>query len=125
MATPAYSVVGVVSSVANAVFFAPPSVDIVKGFLPSAHGVDVEYGGLHRIVGTVKVKGTPNAPVVCRVRLFRMKDGVFIRETWSDADGNYVFDFIDGAELYFTVGFDHLGNYRAVIADNLVPEAMP
>lgn len=62
--------------------------------------------------------------MVCRLRLFRDRDGVIVAETWSDASGNYAFAGIDPAERYSVVAYDHTHNYRAVIADNLLPELM-
>lgn len=126
MATPAYSAAGVTSLLARKVFFAPPAVNIVGAAMLAANYLDMEHGGAHRVVGTVKEKATPaNVPVVRRVRLCRMRDGVFIRETWSAPDGSYVFDSIDGAETYYVVSFDHTGNFNAAVADRLVPEPMP
>lgn len=92
---------------------------------PQAH--DQEDWGLSRIVGTVKEKSTPtNTPLRRRVRLHYEKSGRMVRETWSDAaTGAYSFDNIRGDQTYFVVSFDHTLNYRAVIADNLAPEAMP
>lgn len=123
MATPAYSAAALLSAGMTKVMFTPP-VSIGFGIAGSVMPRDIQYGGRHRIVGTVKQVGTPNQPVERRVRLFRMRDGIFIRETWSDAAGNYRFEWIDGAETYFVVSYDHAGLYRAVIADGLVPEAI-
>lgn len=125
MASPSYGAAWVGGGQLYTVAFAPPSVYPAMSLDTPGHRIDVEHGGVHRIVGTVKEKGTPDQPLSRLVGLFRMRDKIFIRETWSAPDGSYVFDWIDGAEKYFTVAFDHLGNYRAVIADNLVPEPMP
>lgn len=87
---------------------------------------DMEDGGIYRITGTVKEKSSPsNLPMVRKVRLHREMDGRLIRETWSDASGNYAFNSIRGDATYFTTSFDYLKNYRAVIADGLTPELMP
>ena len=88
---------------------------------------DLEDWGPFRIVGTVKEKATPtNTPLRRRVRLHNETSGRMVRETWSDAaTGAYSFDYVRGDQTYFVVAFDHLHNYRAVIADNLAPEAMP
>lgn len=45
---------------------------------------DLYYGGYGRISGVTKKKGTPDVAVSTRVRLFKDRDGVMIRETWSD-----------------------------------------
>jgi hypothetical protein len=44
-----------------------------------------QFAGRGRISGTVKDKGTPNMPVRRRVRLYQDRDGLLVRETWSDA----------------------------------------
>lgn len=73
-----------------------------------------------RIVGTVKRKDDPaNVPLSRRVRLYRDRDGMLIAETWSDAAGNYQFDYIDAGEAYTALALDHQHLYRAVAADNL------
>lgn len=87
---------------------------------------DVIFGGAGRIAGTTKIKGTPNVAVRRRVRLLRERDGMMIRETWSDpVTGAYSFDNIDENYQYTVISFDHDHNHRAVIADNLTPELMP
>lgn len=84
---------------------------------------DVAYGGMGRISGTVKIKGTPNYPVSRRVRLVRDRDGVCMREVWSNpVTGAYQFDFVDPVQKYTVLAYDHEHNLRAVIADNLSPE---
>lgn len=81
--------------------------------------------GLGRIVATVKEKGTPTTiPVVRRVVLHRHRDDMPVAETWSSESGAYAFTEVDMSQNYYVVSFDHTGNYRAVIADNLVPERM-
>lgn len=73
-----------------------------------------------RIAGTVKEKGTPtNTPLARRVRLYRDRDGMLIRESWSNAAGDYVFDNIEEGEAYTVLALDHTHTYRAVVADNL------
>lgn len=84
---------------------------------------DRYFGGSGVITGTVKEKHTPtNTPVYRRVRLIRDRDGLFIRETWSDpVTGNYSFSDIDAAETYTALSYDHTGNFRVVAADKLTP----
>lgn len=79
-----------------------------------------------RVSGTVKTKADPvNLPVHRRVRLHREIDGMQIDETWSDpATGEYEFLYVDREFRYTVVSYDHTHNKRAVIADNLTPEAM-
>lgn len=87
---------------------------------------DTIHGGAGRITGTVKEKGTPNAPLRRRVRLHRDVDGLMVRETWSDAaTGAYTFTDINPAYAYTAIAYDYARNYRAVIADNLTPEVLP
>lgn len=73
-----------------------------------------------RIVGTVKRKDTPeNVPLSRRVRLYRDRDGMLIAEKWSDAAGNYQFDYIEEGEAYTVIAHDYTKTYRAVVADNI------
>jgi hypothetical protein len=81
-------------------------------------------GGNGTIAGTVKVKGTPDYAVSRRVRLYRDRDGILVGETWSDpTTGAYTFDGLDRSQRYTVLALDHTGNFRAVPADNLTPEA--
>jgi hypothetical protein len=88
---------------------------------------DARDGGTGRIIGTVKEKAAPaNLPLMRRVRLFQEVTGRFVRETWSDAvTGNYAFENIDATIRYTVIAYDYLNNYRAVVADNIIPETMP
>jgi hypothetical protein len=81
-------------------------------------------GGSGVITGTVKIKGTPDYAVSRRVRLYRDRDGILVGETWSDpTTGAYSFDGLDRSQKYTVLALDHTGNFRAVPADNLTPEA--
>lgn len=82
------------------------------------------FGGPGVIAGTVKEKGTPDRPLVRRVQLISENTRVLVAETWSDATGDYRFEFIDPAQRYTVVSYDHEHLYRAVIADNLQPQLM-
>lgn len=87
---------------------------------------DLQYGGNGRIFGTVKVDSSPDVPVYRRVWLMNQRDAVVIRETWSDeTTGEYEFTNIDETQKYSVISFDHTNNFRAVIADSVVPELMP
>lgn len=88
---------------------------------------DIYHGGSYRIASTVKAKGSPaNIPLHRRVQLIRERGSLVIRETWSDpVTGAYSFDGISGDYTYTVVAWDYTHNYRAVIADNLMPELMP
>lgn len=87
---------------------------------------DFEFDGFGRIAGTVKEDGTPDVPVKRRVRLHREQDGLLVREVWSHpVTGAYSFDHIDATKRYTVITYDYEHDYRAVIADNITPEAMP
>ena len=91
-------------------------------FVPSTMRImDMHHGGQGSITGTVKDQGTPDTPVVRRVRLHRKSDGMLVRETWSAADGGYTFAKI-AMQLYYVVSHDHTGNFNAVIKDSIMPE---
>ena len=86
---------------------------------------DLEFSR-KRIAGTVKEDGSPDVPVKRRVRLHREQDGFLIREVWSHpVTGAYSFDYIDATQRYTVITYDYEHDYRAVIADNITPEAMP
>lgn len=73
-----------------------------------------------RVQGTTKDKGTPNVPVSERVRLYRERDGMLIRDAWSaPGTGVYSFDYVEEWETYTVISYDHNGNFRAVVADGL------
>lgn len=74
-----------------------------------------------RIAANVRGKGTPNFPLSRRVRLYRERDGMFIAQTWSDAQGNYQFDYIEEGEVYTVISHDYMKTYRAAVSDGLVP----
>jgi hypothetical protein len=109
--------------------YTPPAALAIKADLPTpviANPGGTLFGGRGRIAGTVKEKGTPDAPVYRRVRLFNDRDGQCVAETWSDpATGVYVFEYINAALKYTVLSYDHTGQFRAVVADNLTPEIMP
>ena len=83
-------------------------------------------GGNGRVRGTVAEKGTPNAPVHRKVRLFHEATGVLVAEVWSDVTtGAYSFDNIDASPQKYTVlSYDYTGAFRAVVADGQIPEVM-
>ena len=85
-----------------------------------------EWKGRGIITGTVAEKALPaNTPLRRLVRLHREPDGAFVRATWSDDAGNYVFNGVRADHKYFVTSFDYTGTYRAVIADNLTPDVLP
>lgn len=73
-----------------------------------------------RVRGTTKDKGSPNVPVAERVRLYRQRDGLLLREVWSaPGTGAYSFDYVEEWETYTVISYDHDKNFRAVVADGL------
>ncbi len=85
---------------------------------------DMGDGGTATIYGTVKRDADPDdLPVARRVRLYDERGRRFIRETWSDANGDFSFTGINQGGLYTAIAYDHLGQFRAVISDALVAEA--
>lgn len=102
----------------------PPAVGLATrvsmGALSS--GTDARDGGVYKIVGTTKEKGTPDSPVMRRVTLWDQLSGLLVRSTWSDPlTGAYAFERIRMG-TFFVVSFDHTGAYRAVVADGQIPE---
>lgn len=86
---------------------------------------DTEFGGAFKVYGNVARKNTPtNVPLRRRVRLHRSRDGLLVRETWSENDGAYEFLHISGQYEYDVIAWDHQMSYRSVVANNLTPEAM-
>ena len=59
-----------------------------------------------------------------RVRLFRSRDGLLVRETWSAADGSYRFDDISDRYEYDIEAWDHEKNYFTTVANNQLPEVV-
>lgn len=79
--------------------------------------------GIGRISGTIKKTGTPNTPYYSKVRLVRERDGLLIREIWSDPiTGNYSFDYIDELQKFTVLSYDHSGEFNAVISSGNIPE---
>lgn len=107
----------------HAPFVSTPAFKYIK---PDAKLFNQYFGGLGRISGTTKVKGTPNYAIRRKVRCHREADGLLVGEVWSDATtGAYTFNNIDASVKYTVIAYDYEHNYRAVIADNLTPDPMP
>lgn len=97
-----------------------------KTFSPAINLRDMSNSGGGKISGTTKIDGTPDVPVSRRVRLYREQDGSMIAEQWSIAStGAYAFNNVSLGQTYTVITYDHLHNYRAVVADNLTPDPMP
>lgn len=94
--------------------------------LKSTEVVDVEFGGHCSIYGTVELfNQAGNLPLPRRVRLHRSRDGLLVRETWSNTQGQYRFDGISQRYTYDVIAWDHEGLQRSVVANDLTPEVMP
>ena len=88
--------------------------------------LDAESGGAGCIHGTVELYAQAgNIPLPRRVRLHRSRGGLLVRETWSDAQGNYRFDGISERYTYDVIAWDHEGLQQSVVANDLTPEVMP
>lgn len=122
--TPAFMVTSRITSPvvppASAPYYASQGVPRVKVVF------DAVYGGKGRVYGTVKEKHTPsNTPLHRRVLLMDQRSQIVVRETWSDpATGNFEFSYVRMGIAYTVIAFDYLQNYRAVVADNQLAEAM-
>lgn len=103
-----------------------PTPGVARGVLPRNVAVPHREGRLGcQLVGTVAIKGeSENLPVSRPVRLYAQGSGLLVAQTRSDAQGHYRFDGLDPNERYFAVAFDTERWYRAVVADQLVPEYM-
>lgn len=119
--------VPVVPSLATVDTYGTPIVVRPPALARGDYLTGVKGRGIGRVKGTVKETGDPeNTPVRRRVRLIRDRDGLLIRETWSDpATGEYDFQYVDETEKFTVLSYDHTGNFRAVVADRLTPELMP
>lgn len=95
-------------------------VTTATGHLREYPFFDAYNGGSGTVAGTVKEKNTPaNTPLARRVLLIEEASRMTIRETWSDAvTGAFEFRGVKQGVKYSTISYDHLHNYRAVIADN-------
>lgn len=85
-----------------------------------------QFGGKGIIRGTVSRKDPiGNTPIVRRVRLLREEDYYPLKETWSDpVTGYYEFTELSLLFTYTVIAVDYERSYRAVVADNLVPEVL-
>ena len=93
--------------------------------LASVRAQDMEFGGQGSIYGPVELYNQAgNIPLRRRVRLHRSRDGLLVRETWSDDQGNYRFDGISERYTYDVIAWDHEGLQQSVVANDLQPEPM-
>ena len=97
----------------NALYGAPSGGRVI-GQKPS---VDVVYGGLLAITGTVTVNGVQAKK---RVLLLDRKTGIVCRSTTSAADGSYSFGNLRAGK-YCVLSFDDTLSFNAKVADNIEP----
>lgn len=91
----------------------------------AVRAADAENGGYGVVFGSVELYNQAgNIPLPRRVRLHRSRDGLLVRETWSDAQGNYRFEGISQRYTYDVIAWDHEGLQQSVVANDLQPEAM-
>jgi len=108
--------------------FAVPEARLRAGPVNYFRGLPLAYrntyqGGNGRVAGTVKVKGSPNAPVQRKVRLIDEFTGLMVREVFSDpVTGAYEFLYVSRDHKYTVISFDWANNFRAVLADNISAE---
>jgi hypothetical protein len=96
-----------------------------QGVMGLLQGQDMECGGHGCIYGTVELYAQAgNIPLPRRVRLHRSRDGLLVREMWSDAQGNYRFEHITDRYKYDVIAWDHEGLQQSVVANDLTPEPM-
>jgi hypothetical protein len=83
----------------------------------------VHFGGQHCIRNSVSRMGVMGR---YRVKLFDRRTHVPIREVWSNANGDYVFDSVEYRyKGYFVAAFDDCGSpVNAAIGDYITPESM-
>lgn len=96
-----------------------------RALMPVDIALDMECGGSGSIYGTVELyTQVGNISLPCRVRLHRSRDGLLVRETWSNAQGEYRFDGITDRYKYDVIAWDHEGLQQSVVANDLTPEPM-
>jgi len=85
------------------------------------------FGGTYRIAGTLKYEASPDdQPIRRKLIVFAEPQMNRVDSTWSDgANGAYAFTYLSGDYRYTVIALDYEHNYRAVVADNITPEAMP
>ena len=105
---------------------ASPLEDATLAVEPVYTTIVLDVGGCGRIYGTVKRKADPqNIPLVRRVRLHDSRTGALLRQTWSQEDGSYEFRDLNPDLEFDVIAWDHEGQFRSTIANNLKPEVQP
>jgi hypothetical protein len=75
--------------------------------------LNIYWGGLGTITGTIKIGATPCKR---RVRLYEANTGILIREIWSADDGNYIFTGLRMDYKYTVSSTDYNNAYNDTIA---------
>jgi len=87
--------------------------------VPSPSGIGLnEWDGVGTIQGTVKIGATPASR---KVRLFVSRTSMLVRETWSDANGNYSFQLLNTSMEFDIISMDYQNVYNHVIAARVKP----
>jgi hypothetical protein len=81
-------------------------------------GKNIYHGGSGIIVGQTIEN---SSPVSRRVRLFNKRNGLLIKEVFSDNLGVYTFEYIDKRQEYFIMADDYRRIRNAVVMDGVVP----
>lgn len=84
-----------------------------KSLEPDSTIVDILYGGLATITGTVQINGTPG---VRRVLALDTKTHIVRAETWSDENGNFMLERLKPGEKYLVLADDYTLEYNDVVA---------
>ena len=79
---------------------------------------DVVNGGRFRVIGTTAIASTPDVPVSRLVILFDTATKRPIRSVIGSPTGVYEFRYVRRGP-FLVIGFDHTGEYNAVVADNI------
>lgn len=72
------------------------------------HFFDERKHGLGSVSGVVTVAGSPAARLV---RLHRRDTGMLMEETWSNDQGQYIFNSVALETEVYVIAFDHTGAY--------------
>lgn len=77
----------------------------------------LNFFGEGRISGLVTMQ---DKPVSRMIKLFDMRTGILVDQTWSKVDGSYQFNFIDPQLSWMIVAIDHMNQFNAVILDHVM-----
>jgi hypothetical protein len=89
-----------------------------KVILTAPFGKNIYHGGSGIIIGQTIEN---SSPVSRRVRLFNKRNGLLIKEVFSDNLGVYTFENIDKRQEYFIMADDYRRIRNAVVMDGITP----